>query len=307
MTAAPKPQPGLETTGSVLGRMDLSSFAGMHMEYQVGKCRSCDEPAEERRLNRGSKPPGEWQRGECAMCETRRLAADEQERRQRRAEKALYAINVPPLYDSATLDTFIAHGTPEQMAKQQHALAFARKFVEDFGDDSLEPPFRPFGEAPPVTVFLGSPGTGKGHLAWSIAKAVATEYGASAMVVVLSDVIRDIREAWNKSDNDGPSEAERIRKYRGVDLLVIDEVSKHAFFGQPQQHLYDLVANREMHMRPTILTTNESGESLASVLGPALASRAAGWDAVIDFGTADYRMARRAMRREHLTPPKAIV
>jgi DNA replication protein DnaC len=143
-----------------------------------------------------------------------------------------------------------------------------------------------------IAVFAGGCGTGKGHLAWSIARALAQTRGVVTKVVVLSDVIRDLREAWNPRD-DGPSEAERLGKYRAAELLVIDEVSRHAFFGQPVQHLYDLVAWREVQMRPTILTTNELGDDLVTVLGPALASRAAGWNGFVDFGQADYRLTHR--------------
>lgn len=276
----PRTNPGMERIDAAMARevADLSPF-----EHQPGICRSCDNPAEERRLVFNGRPRGEWQRGECPACTAARYAEQVRKEQQRRGELALYHLNVPPLYVDASLDTFKLHGSADDRARQSAALDFGRRFVAGFLD----------GDAPPVSVFLGAPGTGKGHLVWSIAKGVAWQYGASAMVVVLSDVIRDLREAWNRSDADGPSEAERLRKYRGVDVLVIDEVSKHAFFGQPQQHLYDLVANREMHMRPTILTTNESSASLATVLGPALASRAAGWGACIDFGDADYRMARR--------------
>lgn len=78
----------------------------------------------------------------------------------------------------------------------------------------------------------------------------------------------------------------RLRRLRRV----------HAFFGQPTQHLYDLVAWREARLLPTILTTNHAGDGLGGVLGPALLSRAAGWSGVWEFGERDYRSARREAR-----------
>lgn len=274
--------PSLQRLDAVMASLDAGAVSPY--EYRDGTCRSCPNAAQERRPVYNGRSVGDWSQTMCTACDAARRVEQERKDRQRRGELALFHLNTPPLYAGASLETFKLHGSADDRARQGVALDFARRYVTDFAT----------GEAPPVSVFLGAPGTGKGHLVWSIAKGVAEQHGASAMVVVLSDVIRDLREAWNRSDADGPSEAERLRKYRGVDLLVIDEVSKHAFFGQPQQHLYDLVANREMHMRPTILTTNENSASLAQVLGPALASRAAGWAACIDFGDADYRMRRRA-------------
>jgi len=113
---------------------------------------------------------------------------------------------------------------------------------------------------------------------------------------VLSDVVRDVREAWNSHEETGHSETQRLSKYRKPDFLAIDEVSRHAFYGVPTQHLYDLIAWREVQCKPTILTTNESGSSLAEFLGPALASRALGWHPPVDFGVTDYRLARGLKR-----------
>jgi DNA replication protein DnaC len=217
----------------------------------------------------------------CAKCLAERDAAEERKKHERKCAAALAALDVPALYAGASLDTFEIEG--EHRDRLALALAFARNYVATWPD------------VPVISVFAGGCGTGKGHLAWSIAKELATAYGASARVTVLSDTIRDLREAWN-SGGEGPTEAQRLGKYRGAELLVIDEVSRHAFFGQPQQHLYDLVAWREIRLKPTILTTNEVGEDLSAVLGPALSSRAAGSDGFVHFGTSDWRVAHRSRR-----------
>jgi DNA replication protein DnaC len=216
----------------------------------------------------------------CNVC----IARIERERTEReRAEKcdrALAQLDVPALYRDATLTSFETGIGDATLAR---AKAFAEHFISAWPDVAM------------IAVFAGGCGTGKGHLAWAIAKELASSRGVLARVCVLSDVIRDLREAWS-SREDGPSEAARLAKYRGTDLLVIDEISRHAFYGQPQQHLYDLVAWREVRLKPTILTTNESGDELAGVLGPALSSRAAGWGGFIQFGNTDYRVLSK-MRR----------
>jgi DNA replication protein DnaC len=216
----------------------------------------------------------------CSTCIARREADEQHRALEKRIELAVGRLEIPALYADVTLDTFDVHRTPgADRDKLIAALAFARTFVARWPD------------VPPISVFAGGCGTGKGHLAWSIAKELAATRGVIGCVTVLSDTIRDLREAWNT--NDGPTEAQRLGKYRAPELLIIDEVSRHAFFGQPQQHLYDLVAWREVRLKPTILTTNEVGDDLSTVLGPALSSRAAGADGFVHFGTTDYRVGRR--------------
>lgn len=191
----------------------------------------------------------------------------------------LAELDVPKLYCNVTLESFQLHGKDEQRDRQGRILQLARRYVASWPDVDA------------VVVFRGAPGSGKGHVAWSIAKHVALEHRSSARVCKLPDVVRDLREAWRTDD--GPSEQARLWKYRLPDLLVVDEVSRHAFYGEPRQHLYDLIDNRVERGKPTILTTNEEPAGLAELLGPALVSRAAG-SGLWEFGNADWRLGRGA-------------
>ncbi len=227
---------------------------------------------------------GQWRLQRCAPCaerEDQRLAdTAAAAKREHRIAMALAELNVPPLYASATLEGFSLHGEQADRDKQARAMQLARRYVAAWPD------------VPMITLFLGVPGSGKGHTAWSIVRTLAESHGAMSRVCVLSDVIRDLRDAWGDRESGSLSEAQRLARYRSVDLLVVDEVSRHSFYGQPQQHLYDLIAWREVQLKPTILTTNESGEQLAEFLGPALSSRVLGWGAPWDFGEDDFRLRR---------------
>jgi DNA replication protein DnaC len=214
----------------------------------------------------------------CASCVSEEEARTERERHEQLCRERLAALVVPSLYGTVTFENFEIHGDAESRAALARALEYAKAYVVSWPN------------APVISVFSGACGTGKGHLVWSIAKRLAGERAVLSRVVVLSDVIRDLREAWGTHES-GPSEAQRLAKYRSPEFLTVDEVSRHAFFGQPQQHLYDLIAWREERQKPTILTTNDRGEELVALLGPAISSRAAGWRGFIDFGGADYRVS----------------
>lgn len=216
----------------------------------------------------------------CASCIAAYDAHQAALARAQQRDLAMAMLDVPLEYVDATIENFHAN-SPELLRARDIGLEFVRGWPHD---------------VPFIAVFAGGTGSGKGHMAWAIAKALVDAHAARCRFAVLSDVIRDLREAWASRD-DGPSEAQRLGKYRGVDLLIIDEISRHAFFGQPQQHLYDLVAWREIRHKPTILTTNHLGDELTEVLGPALTSRAIGAGGFVNFGTVDWRVANKGRRR----------
>ena len=114
------------------------------------------------------------------------------------------------------------------------------------------------------------------------------------MYTNVPDIVRQLRQSWGRPEM--PSEIEVLERYREPDLLVIDEVSEHAFYGEPTRHLYDLVNHRLEWRRPTILTTNETPVSFEKMLGPALTSRCAGESGLWAFGDDDYRIFRRKQK-----------
>lgn len=223
----------------------------------------------------------QWLPDRCQVCRDRadaeRKALLDATRIQERdvlVAERLAKLDAPPLYANATLASYQLHGNVEDRTRQSRVLQIARRYL------GLWP------EVDPLIVFSGAPGTGKGHIAWAIARELAVN-GVSVRVVKLPALIRDLREAWR--DRQGPSEEQRLRRYREPELLVLDEVSQHALYGQPRQHLYDVIDERLEWLRPTIITTNESDDGLSALLGGALLSRVQGGGGLLDFGTADWR------------------
>ena len=213
-------------------------------------------------------------------CEACRNAADEPWRAEQiesKRRQRLSALGVPPKYSGVSLETFTLHGDEENRKLQSRRLIAARRYLADWP------------AVPEVIVFRGGPGTGKGHIAWSMAQELCRLHDVQVRVVKLADAVRDLREAWRSSE--GLSEAQRLERYRQPDLLVIDEVSRHAFYGEPHRHLYDLVDHRVEQCRPTLLTTNETVSGLEDLLQPALTSRVAGVN-MWDFGDVDYRLTK---------------
>jgi DNA replication protein DnaC len=232
----------------------------------------------------------------CDRCRERHEAETKTREAAQRAERerliqqsersrCLEGLAVPPLYADVTLEAFTLHGSAQDRETQGRALQLCRRYLATW--PTVEP----------LVLLVGAPGTGKGHCVWSIAKTVAGTFGQRACVVKLADMIRDLRATWGRTD--GPSEEKRLAVYRSPALLVVDEVSRHAFYGQKiTQHLYDVLDWRLERLRPTILTTNEGDESLVEILGPALVDRIFGAGGVIDFGTASWRRHGQQVTQE---------
>lgn len=102
-------------------------------------------------------------------------------------------------------------------------------------------------------VMSGKPGTGKTHLACAIAK-VASAAGFSVLFTRVRPMVRSIRETWKPSSKE--TEADAIRRFASVDLLILDEVGVQE--GSDNEHLllFDVLAERYESMKSTILLSN---------------------------------------------------
>jgi DNA replication protein DnaC len=264
----------------------------METQERAGSCTDCAGAIDQSGTKLGDQ--WIWSPLRCRDCAEKRdvelagvfaerqtdLERTRERRSQKRQEVALIELGVPPLYADVTLENFQLHGSPEDRDTQLAVVRLARRYMGSWPDVAGE-----------LLILRGGPGTGKGHWAYSVAKGVAS-HGASVRVVKLADLVRRLRASWGKEEQE--TESAVLTFFRGLDLLVIDEVSRHAFYGQSiHQHLYDVIDHRIEYRRPTILTTNEEDDGLEAILRPALLDRVKLHGGVLEFGNASYRARPR--------------
>ena len=78
--------------------------------------------------------------------------------------------------------------------------------------------------------------------------------GYSAQFVTVRQMLRDIRETWKKDARE--SEADAIKRFTSVDLLVLDEVGAQTGSENEALLLFDVIGERYANMKSTILISN---------------------------------------------------
>ena len=145
----------------------------------------------------------------------------------------------------------------------------------------------------------GTNGTGKTHLAAAIAMQLITERGIPVICKTSGDLLLDIKNAY---DSAGSTEKEVLDVYKKVDLLIVDDLGKEQCTDWSISTLYSILNGRYEEMRPTIITTNYSGEDLVRALTPrgydnlkvqAIISRLREVSQVMTMAWADYRNSGR--------------
>jgi DNA replication protein DnaC len=190
-------------------------------------------------------------------------------------EKKLQALlersNLKALQDKTFTTFFPSEG-------QQNAYNRAREFAEN-PDGWL--------------VLLGSPGTGKTHLAAAIGNR-RLELGEPAIFMVVPDLLDHLRAAF-APQSETPFD-ELWESLRNAPLLILDDLGTQITTAWANEKLFQILNHRSMHRLTTVITTNVVLEEL----GDRIASRMADptLSALVRITGPDLRAAR-----EHIPAP----
>lgn len=105
----------------------------------------------------------------------------------------------------------------------------------------------------------GQCGTGKTHLAASIANALL-EKGIPVMLLTMQRILDCIKDTYD--DDSKVDTSEVIEQFRSCTLLIIDDLGKEQPTGWAQSELYRIINDRYEQMNPVIVTTNYNDDEL---------------------------------------------
>lgn len=208
-----------------------------HLGNVWTKCPACEADAKEREAK------AERERAEVEALERWRLSVE--------------GAGIPERFRDRRFKTYIA-----ETDKQLEALTIAKQFAADW--EAVR-------ETGRSMVFLGPPGVGKTHLACAIAMHVMHKHRSSVMFKTVAQAVRGVRDTWAKGSD--KSESQAIAELTTPQLLVLDEVGIQSGSEWERNVLFDILNERYLKRRPTIMLTNLSEEELPQYLGERVLDR----------------------------------
>ena len=120
-------------------------------------------------------------------------------------------------------------------------------------------------------VMTGNCGTGKNHLAVSIAKSIIRDHLAKVEITDVMRLTRAVKSTWRH--NADVTEEDVIERFASLDLLIIDEVGVQ--FGSPTEMtiLQEIINARYESILPTILISNLTFDQLKETIGERIVDR----------------------------------
>ena len=132
--------------------------------------------------------------------------------------------------------------------------------------------------------FVGAVGTGKTWLAVATLKKYILK-GGKGLFITVPDLLEEIRRGYNDR-----YQGDYLHKVCGVDLLVLDDLGVEKQTEWVIEKLYQIINHRYNEMKPTLVTSNLSVESVEDLLGQRLVSRLLGLCEVVLLKGGDRRL-----------------
>jgi DNA replication protein DnaC len=172
-----------------------------------------------------------------------------------------------------------------------------RKFIVDLIEDN-----RSVG-----MLFTGPTGSGKTHLAVSIIRElvrrgvpITLPENGGVEVTTMPELLIRIRSTYKSKDADADTEAEVMDRYSNCGLLLLDDLGAEKVSDFSISTLYVIIDKRNRELKPTIITTNLSLETIGDNIDKRISSRLSEMT-IIQMAMADYRKKRAAQHESRPT------
>lgn len=217
----------------------------------------------------------------CPLCVKERDSKrkTEEKERDRLAMIEAYVSNagVPKRF---ILDSFDSYITTYQ--EQETAKRIIKEYASDI-DSHLKT-----GKS---MLLLGKSGTGKTHLSISVIRELAIRNMTSKYITAMQ-YIRMIRESWKSKTR---IESDIIKNFGEYQLVVLDEVGVQCGTDNEANIISELIDERYKNVKPTIVITNETLETLKTFLNERTLDRLTDNGGIlIPFSWKSYRRTRTA-------------
>lgn len=219
----------------------------------------------------------------CPLCvherDEKRIAEERERDRIARIENRVLLAGVPKRHASASFESYIAK-TPEQ----KMALHMMMEYAKDFESHK---------KTGKSVLLVGTPGTGKTHLAISVIRANAFK-DCIFKYICLSDFMTKIKESWTAKGKRG-YQSDIIAEYGDADLVILDEIGVQFGSDTERDILFQLINKRYGNMKPTIFISNQTVAKTKELIGESSFDRLTDNGGIlIPFTWESYRKTRTA-------------
>ena len=166
----------------------------------------------------------------------------------KQAERLKAESNLGKRFQSRTFETF---------EQEKNPVAFHKcvEYVEQYEDSERN-----------CLIIIGDYGTGKTHLASSIANALMGN-GIPVLFDTFDGHLSKLKAEFNGNGN------AYLGKMQNVDMLILDDVGKEKQTEWSRSIMFSVINYRYEHMLPYVMTTNLNSKDLEEYLGGAVWSR----------------------------------
>lgn len=188
----------------------------------------------------------------------------------------------PESHIECRFTNYILYEDPDIAENQAKKKLYFNKLIENWGRKDIHP----------IIFMFGKTGTGKGHMACSLAYELISKKSLSCKIVKYDDLLRSIRNTFDKKGGD--TEYSIIESYRICDLTIIDEVGMQQKESEwAMKMLYSVVDHRYESKMRTIIITNETKSKIGAYFkqhhGRLYSRIFASNNMILAFGWEDYR------------------
>lgn len=131
-------------------------------------------------------------------------------------------------------------------------------------------PFREIAEnwkfGPTGILLEGNAGTGKTRSAWHIIKRMMTEHGKNCYGLTATLFAKYAADQWHTNLEDKNAAIEAMSRCRSSAILLLDDLGKQKMTDRGETELYDVLEHRTTNLKPTIITTNATGDQLKKMI-----------------------------------------
>jgi DNA replication protein DnaC len=151
--------------------------------------------------------------------------------------------NIPPLYANASVDNFILpDGNPWARSQLTKVMLDVRTYIREY-------PAVP----KPGLLFLGSPGTGKTHLAVAALRGLLSQ-GLEGLFFDFQGLLNRIRSGYDQAS--GTMDREAYRAALDAEILLLDDLGAHRVTDWVEDTVTSIVTHRCNGRKATIFTSN---------------------------------------------------